>query len=394
MTCMRISLRDWENERVMGRENLRMRYLSALAIIFVVLGHISGTHEGIFTVSGLFLFYSFHVPLFLFISGYFYQEKAEDKMGWFILKKAKTLLLPFFALSLVFLLFQTLLHMKGFTFGNTFSFYNWLVWPWVKIQTPDFSVAGWYLIAFFLSIVVYACIHKLCRLLIKNAFIRELLLLIFYLGLGMAAVLVNNRLAVSETAVVYLRSVVMLFFLQLGFFYRSYLEQRDKMPNIPYLAIILCLRFALSIAFRYSRIPDWYGLYGLHDLTAAGIPFYVSAILGIAFWLRVASILAGSFKPIGPLLMIGRETKYIMLLHVFGFFVLNTALFIINKRFPLEGFDPAPYFSELYYTATEKTPVILLYLVVGIGFSLLCVMAAKQIRKLFSKEKGKEGVKL
>lgn len=370
---------------MIGKEDQRMRYLSALAIIFVVLGHIRGSHEGIFTVSGLFLFYSFHVPLFLFVSGYFYQEKAEKQIGIYILKKAKTLLIPFFSLYLVFLLLQTLLQTKGFALGNTFSFYNWLIWPWIRTQAPAFSIAGWYLIAFFLSSVMHVCIHKISRLLIKKAFIRELLLLVFYLGLGMIAVWIKNRFSADETAVVYLRSVVMLFFIQLGFFYRCYLEQWDKISNVLYLSVILCLRFVTSLVFYYLGIPDWYGLYSLADITAAGLPFYFSAILGIAFWLRIASILANSFTPIRPLLVIGRETKYIMLLHIFGFFLLNTLLFAVKDIILLDEFDSAQFFSDFYYSATEKTPMILVYLAVGIGFSLLCVTAVKQMKKMLIK---------
>ena len=52
--------------------NVTFGILSALAIIMIVAGHVG---YDILTVGGLFPYYSFHVPLLLFISGYFYREE-------------------------------------------------------------------------------------------------------------------------------------------------------------------------------------------------------------------------------------------------------------------------------------------------------------------------------
>ena len=64
--------------------------LSALAILMIVAGHAG---YDILTVGGLFPYYSFHVPLFLFISGYFYRKEEEEKPLLYVKKKAKRLLL-------------------------------------------------------------------------------------------------------------------------------------------------------------------------------------------------------------------------------------------------------------------------------------------------------------
>lgn len=49
--------------------NHTLGILSAFGIIFVVLGHVG---ENIFTLNEWFPYYSFHMPLFIFISGYFF----------------------------------------------------------------------------------------------------------------------------------------------------------------------------------------------------------------------------------------------------------------------------------------------------------------------------------
>ena len=55
--------------------NIQFKILSALAICFVVCGH---TGCSTLTLCGLFRYDSFHMPLFLFISGYFFSEKSLE----------------------------------------------------------------------------------------------------------------------------------------------------------------------------------------------------------------------------------------------------------------------------------------------------------------------------
>ena len=59
-------------------ENRQFRILSALGIIFVVAGHLG---YGVFDLGGVFPYYSFHVYIFLFVSGYFYKDEAEKNIG-------------------------------------------------------------------------------------------------------------------------------------------------------------------------------------------------------------------------------------------------------------------------------------------------------------------------
>lgn len=59
-------------------------------ILLVVLGHIGFGRFGTWI-------YSFHMPLFCFLSGYVF--KADASFGEFILKKAKTILIPYFLIA-------------------------------------------------------------------------------------------------------------------------------------------------------------------------------------------------------------------------------------------------------------------------------------------------------
>ena len=57
------------------KENKIFRILSAIGIILVVAGHLG---YNLFEIGDLFPYYSFHVFIFLFVSGYFYKKEAEE----------------------------------------------------------------------------------------------------------------------------------------------------------------------------------------------------------------------------------------------------------------------------------------------------------------------------
>ena len=372
-----------EKININSQYDVRMMYLSGLAIIFVVFGHMSGVPTGIFTFDEWFPFYSFHMPLFLFISGYFYKEKNDQEIGRFLLKKTKNLLLPYYICNLIFLVLQTGLSKLGFSIGHTFSFYNWIVWPWVHTQPYTFAIPSWYLIAFFICCVVYSSLRKLFLLIIKASAVKEYLLLLLLLLIGFTAVFIHKQYNAGDTATVYLRSAVMLFFIQLGFIYKKILEKHDTMRNIPYFAILFGLRFITILIAIAKGGKLTFGLFELKDFGNTGISFYVAGILGIALWLRIATLLASYPKKITILAIIGNNSKYIMLFHVFGFFILNTIWFGLTHIISLLEFDKEQFFSQIYYCASGIPQISLVYLVFGIGFSLLLVLLIEKIKIIF-----------
>ena len=84
-----------------------MALLSVWGILLVVMGH-SGMAEPEIESHVVFLkkwIYSFHMPLFFFISGYLFSLTNPDFLkinaGHFLFKKVKRLLVPYFALGLL-----------------------------------------------------------------------------------------------------------------------------------------------------------------------------------------------------------------------------------------------------------------------------------------------------
>ena len=71
-------------------KNTEFSILKGLGIIAVVIGHSSWRLDNIFDP------YSFHMALFIFISGYFYKISYEDNCILFIKNKIKSLVIPYF----------------------------------------------------------------------------------------------------------------------------------------------------------------------------------------------------------------------------------------------------------------------------------------------------------
>ena len=109
-----------------NRYNTTFGILSALTIIMVVAGH-CGYH--IMTVGELYPYYSFHVPLFMFISGYFYKGSEEEAPLQYVKKRICRLLVPYFIWNVVYGLISWAMRAAGFAMGEAVSLRTLFIEP-------------------------------------------------------------------------------------------------------------------------------------------------------------------------------------------------------------------------------------------------------------------------
>ena len=418
--------------------NYQMCLLSVIGICFIVIGHINFGNSNydltpMGTFHGWFPYYSFHLPVFLFITGYFFRDFSRETehsfgkyLGRLILKKARTLLLPYYIVNGIFLLGGTLLTRAGVTYLAPFTLQRWLLFPWTKNYIITYSLPTWYLIALFLAEIYYVLLRKLVQLSMSSSLAQELVLLLLTLVLGVAAVYFKNTGHPSETATVYLRSVVMLFFIQCGVLYRKFLEKKDTLPSGWYFLIVFVLQFLIILLTGNNDLSP--GLYALTGFDTFGINYFLAGITGLALWLRITRLLAsippqssqppqsrkslqsgqppqsckslqsgkssqsGKPLPFSRLLrFIGTNTKYIMCFHVFGFFVVNALFsFLYSHKICmtlLSGFSIRTWKSYLYYAHTDNPRMVLLYFLGAMGVSLLLALGIDRVKKLGKKIK-------
>ena len=130
-------------ERVKGSRNIVFDAVKALAIWLVVFAH-SIQYVGVndYWTDPVFQFiYSFHMPLFFVISGFFFS--SAERLGWkdFLFKKSVTLLLPCFIWAIVY---------GGIQFSGLGNLLHKLLNP---MHWPFWFLKGLFLV----QLIIYVC---------------------------------------------------------------------------------------------------------------------------------------------------------------------------------------------------------------------------------------------
>ena len=147
------------------RENREFRILSAIGIILVVAGHLG---YNVFDVGGLFPYYSFHVFIFLFVSGYFYKRESKDHILSYLRRKCVTLLLPYFVWNLLYGILAHVLHRAGFTIGQELSLYTLFVAPFDGGHQFMYHFSSWFVPVLFLLEVLNVCGRKVLHIVVAE----------------------------------------------------------------------------------------------------------------------------------------------------------------------------------------------------------------------------------
>lgn len=339
--------------------------LSALAILMIVAGHAG---YDVLTVGGLFPYYSFHVPLFMFISGYFYREEEEGHPLAYLKKKVKRLLFPYFIWNVVYgLIAWALRTFGGFSMGEAVSLKTLFVSPFLNGYQFIYNYAAWFVPVLFLVEVMNLCMRLLLKWLRINS---EWLILIGTLAVGICVV----QLAIGGHVWGLYKTPGRILFLypcfQMGQFYKKKLEPGDNLGNVPYFAIVLGVQVLLHLCcngLAYSSV--WCTGFANGPV----IP-YVTAVSGIAFWLRVAKVLAPFGGEGGFLFHLGRNTYAVMMHHVMAFMLVKMVLAgIAACTGYLSDFDFVRFHTDIdyYYLLNGSEAFRMVYLAAGVALPLL-----------------------
>lgn len=342
--------------------------LSALAILMIVAGHAG---YDILTVGGLFPYYSFHVPLFLFISGYFYRKEEEEKPLLYVKKKAKRLLLPYFIWNLVYGVVSLALRtFGGFSMGDGISLKSLFLDPFLHGYQFIYNFAAWFVPALFLIEMMNLCMQMILG---KLRLDREWLILSGSLAVGVAVV----QLSIGGHVWGLYKTAGRILFLypcfQMGRFYKEKLEAHDRIGNLPYFAVVIGIQVLLHLCcngLAYSSV--WCTGFANGPV----IP-YVTVMSGVAFWLRTAKILAplcGGDRRCGFFLYLGRNTYAVMMHHIMAFMLVKMILAGIAAHTGyLADFDFTEFYGNIdyYYLVKGSEAFKMVYLAAGVALPLL-----------------------
>ncbi len=380
--------------------NLTFCILSALTIIMVVAGH-CGYH--ILTVGELFPYYSFHVPLFMFISGYFYKDSEEEKPLNYVKKKLRRLILPYMIWNLIYGLISWAMRAAGFAMGEGISFRTLFIEPFLHGYQFIYNYAAWFVPVLFIiemmnllpRIILRSVIRGVWRLCGKMSgrIVEESELSKEKEGNIIEWVMLTGSLLVG-IMVVWLAigghvwgnykapgRILLLFpCFQMGQFYLKKLEKHDNLGNVPYFAVLIGIQVVLNV---FSNGLAFSAVWCTGFANGPVMP-YITIISGIAFWLRVAKIITPAVGESRAVQYLGRNTYAVMMHHVMALMLVKIVIAAVAARTgACADFNFEQFYTNIdyYYLVRSAEQFEMVYLAAGIVLPLGLQRGIDRIRE-------------
>ena len=323
---------------------------------------------------------SYHMPLFIFVSGYFFHDK--DFLS-FLKSKGKHLVVPFLLWNLFFGLLCAVFHYYGIiSFGAAISLKTLFIDPFTHGHQFTFNLPTWFVGTLIEVQIVYWLLHCACR---KNHIALMILTLLLYLAAWTMGDNHWHRMY-GDWMLAAEKVLFFLIFYEIGAVYRLYLEKKDSFSVNRIAGLILLNGFLLGFVGRnINANPVWMNL--PHQIL---LPL-AAALSGIYLFMQVSELLKDKVPRNSLLGYIGEHTFSIMALHLFFFWLLNTAFWRMKELgvFPLRSFNYDKYTHSIWFRVTEHAPMVdVFYFLAGLFGSLLCVylyerFAEPRLKKYF-----------
>lgn len=361
----------------------RFRVLYAIGMVLIVGGHCG--YGGLPMMATWFPPYSFHLGLFAFCSGYFCKDGAGRALGKYAAKKFWSLIVPLYLWNVVYAGIVTLLSYGGFTIGAGVTLSKLVIEPITTGHQFMYNLGGWFVVPLFMIQVFHAAVRRVATG--KPSACKECILFGVYLCMGMAGVYLASRGYHAGWWLVLVRALYLLPFYGMGIFYRNVLEKYDTASHTKYFAALFMLQLYIILIFKGvpAYTPSW-----CDDFTDGPVLPFVVGYIGIAFWLRVARILAPVIGKSRPVNLIADSTYAIMIHHYMGFMIVKMVFALFHNYFALFGnFDVLRYKTDLsyFYLPGGMGQFAVIYLAAGLIFPAILQLALKRAERMVKTRK-------
>lgn len=295
-------------------------YAKALNIFLVILGHTALPYEY------RSIIYAFHIPLFFFLSGLFFDPEKYSSYGGFVKRRMLQLLVPYFAFNIItYLLWlfagrytgedismgiPVLEPFWGILYGNTNGFFL------------HHNVPLWFLACLFMTEVLFFPVIK---------FMNKKYALLF------TGVMLITGYFTSSEFLIPLPWGLNIISVTLFFYAGGYILK--KLVFAPKNLITEIILFVISGLSVYV-IADLNGKIEVSDAVYGNyLYFWSGAFAGIVFMINLAKMMERLSPDLGILLFTGRNTLIIFALHLtagsfvkaFSFYVLKLPMSIYHE---------------------------------------------------------------
>ena len=357
------------------KTNKQFMLMTFFGILFMLDDH-SGNFIGFF--ANLFPYNSFYMPMFFFISGYFYNPfNVKSNFKKYIKHKIKRLVFPFIAANL-FTYFTV--YVFNFFFGlqwKTHFSLNELLFFLSTGTVIDLSSSTWFLISLFESLIVYAAI----RTLFFQVWDDFGALIIYILISCISVYFATKGYSKNYIWLPMLKIGFFSVYLQLGQFFRKF--ESFIMKHIPvfFLFSIIANILILSIYSQKEICFNSLAFMQGFQTTNYILPFLTS-VTGIFFYYGLSKIVSSSLGTLYFVNLISNNSLYILCFHLLFFNILNGFFSINGNMFGM--FDWSKFSNTAWYIYDNQIIFKFYYCVIGLIGSLCLAKIIDVIKLLFS----------
>lgn len=354
------------NVKLENKTNKKFMILSFLGIIMVVSGHtLNGDPIRLF--NNFFPINSFFMPMFIFISGYFFKDENLDNPKKFFIKKFKNLLVYYFSWNIFYGIIMKFLFMIGLSSNNvTLNLKTLFISPFVDGQQFSLNAPAWFIPTLFTVEMLYWVIRKYSKKKIQNFFE-----LIIFIILNIISVIIAENGNYNLSFLPILKVMFFMIFYILGHYYKIYYEKIDEKLYTPYILCLLII-INLFVINIYSNI-NFSGLYSLSGFgsVACFVPL-ITGITGIYFFLKISQVLTNSLGESKIVNLISNHTKDICMHHIFSMYFFSIIIYLINLIFPLPLYDSTSFINGTgwYFYYFNNSTFSFIYFLIGIFGSI------------------------
>lgn len=289
-----------------------------------------GGHCDFFLITGINP-YTFHMPLFFFIAGFFLN--LEQNFISFLKKKSISLLLPYFIYNIIFCFITWGINNINIPWGSKelfdiFTFRNIFIEPFLTGQQYKIGTPLWFVPCLFSVFMLSFFVRKIYKNLkiSKNKLYQiPILISLYYIFIQFPDVRENI------SAGIFARTAIGAIFCTLGSFYYSYIPK-----TYGFTKKLFITTFLLYTSICYIVGPVEYSSLWNNYLSgyAKSLSFLYS-ISGILMTISLANLICLNKTIFKSQLFtwLGKYSFHIMALHATGFFILNIimASFLPNR---------------------------------------------------------------
>lgn len=289
-------------------------YLKCFAIYLVVLGHCS-INSGLMNI-----IYSFHLPLFFFLSGYVFDvNKYKFDFKSFTILRFRTLLIPYFKYCIYIILFLGFINIiKGTELS--YDFFDIIKALVVGIRFGKCGISLWFIISLFTIQVIILFFYRLSN--------NNNLILFATFIISFVTIFITNGSYFRLPLYLDL-SFAFLSFFEIGIISRQYNFIKTFFNNIKFLYFVFFIylfTFLLNITYFTKAINPFFNMYGNPFL------FYGASMSAIIILFTLASKIDTKLKKGNCFLEVGKNTNVIYCLHQFIILpiCINCFSFLLN----------------------------------------------------------------